>query len=66
VHHLDGGMMTNDERKLLEDRIYQYGSAVLLGDKAESAEWNRLMDDLTKIQKREESDVGAKADGVKL
>jgi len=49
--------MTNDERKLLEDRIVLYGDA----KKAESqgfeftdAAWDRLMDTITKIQKKEE------------
>ena len=49
--------MNDDERKLLEDRIYEYGTAVSEGKwKGANAAWDRLMDDLTKIQKRGERD----------
>lgn len=46
--------MTNDERKLLEDRIYEYGSGCRAGIVEEDAAWSKLMDEITKIQKREE------------
>jgi len=49
--------MTNDERKLLEDRIYAYGTAVSRGRfKEENAAWDRLMDEITKIQIKGERD----------
>jgi len=54
--------MTNDDRKLLEDCVYAYGSAVARGRfKEENAAWDKLMDEMTKIQtKGEKKDEYAK------
>jgi len=52
--------MNDDERKLLEDCISEYGTACVLRsmtytDKAQQVErtWGRLMDEMTKIQTKE-------------
>ncbi len=44
--------MTNDERKTLEDRIHNYGVAT--GEGRGEREWGKVMDELTKIQLKEE------------
>jgi len=46
--------MTNDERKLLEDSAYAYGTAVRDGKEEEG--WRKLMDEFTKVQTKEERD----------
>jgi len=53
--------MTNDERKTLEDRILLYGDAKAADyagyDLGADRCWDRVMDELTKIQFKEEKKV---------
>jgi len=53
----DGGEMNHDDRKELEDRIYDYGTAVRdrSGRMTEKA-WDRVSRVLTKIQTKGEKD----------
>jgi len=53
--------MTNDERKLLEDRIHDYGAKMRDERWGENEKaWGRVMDSISKIQKRSERDEQAK------
>ena len=58
--------MTNDERKLLEDRIYQYGTAAgkcaseLSSHDEEWRAFDRVMDVVTNIQLKGEKDATRK------
>ena len=46
--------MTNDDRKRLEDRIYDYATAIRDGsDKVAERAWDRVSRVLTKLEKEE-------------
>ena len=55
--------MTNDDRRILEDRIYHYGTAVRDGSLlqpryrkgVEDVAWSRVMNEMTRIQRKEEN-----------
>ena len=51
----EGGEMTNDDRKHLEDRIYEYGTMVRDGSgRLQEKAWDRVMYAVDRISSKEE------------